>query len=195
VKWVRVLGMQVTLHDRRIVMQVTLHYEEDWQLFVQFCSNDPDTLLKVAKRVEAYCDYVDINLRRIVMQVTLHYEVIVMQVTLHDKRIVMQATLHYEEIVMQVTLHDRRIVMQVTLHYERMDVIFIGQCKYAQEMFENFNMDQCNPVHNPAVPGLKLTKDEEGTKVDGTIYMQMTSKSVYDDVVIYTHLEDWQLFV
>nr|GEY08932.1 hypothetical protein [Tanacetum cinerariifolium] len=27
VKWVRVLDMQVTLHDRRIVMQVTLHYE------------------------------------------------------------------------------------------------------------------------------------------------------------------------
>nr|GEY73869.1 putative reverse transcriptase domain-containing protein [Tanacetum cinerariifolium]GEY75209.1 putative reverse transcriptase domain-containing protein [Tanacetum cinerariifolium] len=27
VKWVRVLDMQVTLHDKRIVMQVTLHYE------------------------------------------------------------------------------------------------------------------------------------------------------------------------
>ena len=35
-------------------------------------------------------------------------------------------------------------------------------------MLEKFNMDQCNLVHNPAVPGLKLTKDEEGTKVDGT---------------------------
>nr|GEU52375.1 putative ribonuclease H-like domain-containing protein [Tanacetum cinerariifolium] len=29
VKWVRVLGMQVTLHDRRIVMQVTLYYEAE----------------------------------------------------------------------------------------------------------------------------------------------------------------------
>nr|GFA07031.1 tRNA-dihydrouridine(16/17) synthase [NAD(P)(+)]-like [Tanacetum cinerariifolium] len=36
---------------------------EDRPLFVQFYANDLDTLLKVAKRVEAYCDYVDINLR------------------------------------------------------------------------------------------------------------------------------------
>uniref|UniRef100_A0A6L2NVH0 tRNA-dihydrouridine(16/17) synthase [NAD(P)(+)]-like n=1 Tax=Tanacetum cinerariifolium TaxID=118510 RepID=A0A6L2NVH0_TANCI len=35
---------------------------EDRPLFVQFCSNDLDTLHKAAKRVEAYCDYVDINL-------------------------------------------------------------------------------------------------------------------------------------
>ncbi|MFS7973860.1 putative tRNA-dihydrouridine(16/17) synthase (NAD(P)(+)) [Helianthus anomalus] len=31
-------------------------------LFVQFCANDPDTLLEAARRVEPYCDYVDINL-------------------------------------------------------------------------------------------------------------------------------------
>nr|GEZ31632.1 hypothetical protein [Tanacetum cinerariifolium] len=93
VKWVRVLGMQVTLHDRRIVMQVTLHYEV---LVMQVTLHD----------------------KIIVMQVTLHYEVLVMQVTLHDKIIVMQVTLHYEAIVMRVTLHDKRIVIQVTLHYE-----------------------------------------------------------------------------
>lgn len=29
---------------------------------MQFCANDPDTLLDAAKRVEPYCDYVDINL-------------------------------------------------------------------------------------------------------------------------------------
>nr|GEW36524.1 hypothetical protein [Tanacetum cinerariifolium] len=61
--------MQVGLHDKRIVMQVTLHYEA-----------------------------IVLHDKRIVMQVTLHYEVIVMQVTLHDKRIVMQVTLHYEVI-------------------------------------------------------------------------------------------------
>nr|GEU72536.1 hypothetical protein [Tanacetum cinerariifolium] len=68
--------MQVTLHDKRIVMQVTLHYEA---IVMQVTLND----------------------NRIVMQVTLHYEAIMMQVTLHDKRIVMQVRLHYEVIVMQ----------------------------------------------------------------------------------------------
>ncbi|OAY33734.1 tRNA-dihydrouridine(16/17) synthase [NAD(P)(+)]-like [Manihot esculenta] len=36
--------------------------QEDRPLFVQFCANDPDTLLDAARRVEPYCDYVDINL-------------------------------------------------------------------------------------------------------------------------------------
>ncbi|KAM7250865.1 hypothetical protein ACFE04_022748 [Oxalis oulophora] len=36
--------------------------QEDRPLFVQFCANDPDTLLAAAKRVEDSCDYVDINL-------------------------------------------------------------------------------------------------------------------------------------
>ncbi|XVF17633.1 hypothetical protein REPUB_Repub10bG0140000 [Reevesia pubescens] len=36
--------------------------KEDRPLFVQFCANDPDVLLEAARRVEPYCDYVDINL-------------------------------------------------------------------------------------------------------------------------------------
>nr|GEX78959.1 hypothetical protein [Tanacetum cinerariifolium] len=68
VRWVRVLDMQVTLHDKRIVMQLTLHYQA---IVMQVTLHD----------------------KRIVMQVTLHYEAIMMQVTLHDKRIVMQVTL------------------------------------------------------------------------------------------------------
>ncbi|KAK0604118.1 hypothetical protein LWI29_012210 [Acer saccharum] len=35
--------------------------KEDRPLFVQFCANDPDILLDAARRVEPYCDYVDIN--------------------------------------------------------------------------------------------------------------------------------------
>ena len=31
-------------------------------MFIQFCANDPDTLLKAAKLVEPYCDAVDLNL-------------------------------------------------------------------------------------------------------------------------------------
>ncbi|KMT09749.1 hypothetical protein BVRB_6g127310 isoform A [Beta vulgaris subsp. vulgaris] len=36
--------------------------QEDRPLFVQFCANDPDVLLEAARRVEPFCDYVDINL-------------------------------------------------------------------------------------------------------------------------------------
>ncbi|CAL0312839.1 unnamed protein product [Lupinus luteus] len=36
--------------------------EEDRPLFVQFCAHDPDVLLEAARKVEPYCDYVDINL-------------------------------------------------------------------------------------------------------------------------------------
>uniref|UniRef100_A0A5J6NDW3 tRNA-dihydrouridine(16/17) synthase [NAD(P)(+)] n=1 Tax=Cymbidium ensifolium TaxID=78740 RepID=A0A5J6NDW3_CYMEN len=36
--------------------------KEDRPLFVQFCANDPYVLLEAAKKVEPYCDYVDINL-------------------------------------------------------------------------------------------------------------------------------------
>eukprot|EP00850_Spirogloea_muscicola_P001974 SM000007S20934 [mRNA] locus=s7:1050385:1052297:- [translate_table: standard] len=35
---------------------------EDRPLFVQFCANDPQTLLAAAKHVENDCDYIDINL-------------------------------------------------------------------------------------------------------------------------------------
>ena len=40
-------------------------------------------------------------------------------------------------------------------------------------------MNQCNPVHNPIVPGFKLTKDENGVKIDGTLYKQIVGSLMY----------------
>ncbi|XP_068329810.1 secreted RxLR effector protein 161-like [Pyrus communis] len=62
---------------------------------------------------------------------------------------------------------------------QRMDDIFIRQRKYAQEVLERFNMDQCNLVHNPMVHGFKLTKDEDGVRVDGTFYKQIVGSLMY----------------
>ncbi|KAM2209148.1 hypothetical protein ACFXTI_025049 [Malus domestica] len=40
-------------------------------------------------------------------------------------------------------------------------------------------MDQCNPVDNPAVPGSKLRKDEDGEMVDNTFYKQIVVSLMY----------------
>lgn len=53
---------------------------------------------------------------------------------------------------------------------QRPDGIFISQKKYAHEVLERFTMAQCNPVHNPIVPGFKLMRDENGVRVDSTLY-------------------------
>jgi hypothetical protein len=62
---------------------------------------------------------------------------------------------------------------------QRTDGIFISQRKYAQELLQRFKMNQCNSVHNPAVPGFKLTKDEEGITVDSTFYKQIVGSFMY----------------
>ena len=62
---------------------------------------------------------------------------------------------------------------------QKADGIFITQRKYAQEILERFNMDQCNSVHNPVVPGFKLMKDEGGVEVDSTVYKQMVGSLMY----------------
>ena len=62
---------------------------------------------------------------------------------------------------------------------QRSDGIFINQKKYTQEVLERFNMDKCNPVHNPMVPGFKLTKNGDGVRVDGTFYKKIVGSLMY----------------
>jgi hypothetical protein len=62
---------------------------------------------------------------------------------------------------------------------QRPDGVFIGQRKYAQEVLDRFKMDQCNPVKNPVVPGHKLNKDEDGVRIDSTLYKQIVGSLMY----------------
>lgn len=48
--------------------------------------------------------------------------------------------------------------------------IFICQTKYTQEVFKRFGMD-FSPVHNPIVPGCKLTEGVNGIKMDTNKYL------------------------
>ena len=48
--------------------------------------------------------------------------------------------------------------------------IFISQRKYVQEILDRFQMKNCNPVSTPTEVGLKLVRDHEGNKIDGTLY-------------------------
>ncbi|GJS93536.1 retrovirus-related pol polyprotein from transposon TNT 1-94 [Tanacetum coccineum] len=46
--------------------------------------------------------------------------------------------------------------------------VFICQKRYAQGVLERFNMEKCNSVQNPIVPGCQLTRDEKGVSTWGT---------------------------
>lgn len=48
--------------------------------------------------------------------------------------------------------------------------IHMSQGKYALEVLKRFEMENCNSVCNPMVPGSKLDKDEGGERVDETYY-------------------------
>ncbi|KAK6121804.1 hypothetical protein DH2020_044417 [Rehmannia glutinosa] len=57
--------------------------------------------------------------------------------------------------------------------------IFICQRRYAMEVLKRFDMDKCNSVHNPFVPGYKLMRDENGVKVDSCRYKQIVGSLMY----------------
>ncbi|XP_038885854.1 secreted RxLR effector protein 161-like [Benincasa hispida] len=57
--------------------------------------------------------------------------------------------------------------------------IFINQKKYAPEILDRFQMENCNLATTPVEPNLKLTKDHEGNKVNSTLYKQMVGSLMY----------------
>ncbi|XP_038889278.1 uncharacterized mitochondrial protein AtMg00810-like [Benincasa hispida] len=57
--------------------------------------------------------------------------------------------------------------------------IFINQKKYALEILDRFQMENCNSATTSIEPNLKLTKDHEGKKVNNTLYKQMIGSLMY----------------
>ena len=58
-------------------------------------------------------------------------------------------------------------------------VIFITQRKYAEEILKEYEMEECNPVMNPMVPGQKLTKAGAGEEVNPTTFKQLVGSLRY----------------
>ena len=54
--------------------------------------------------------------------------------------------------------------------YQSKYSIFISQSKYAHEILKIFNMINSKVVPTPAKSGLKLSKEDEGSKVDPTLF-------------------------
>ncbi|CAL5343355.1 unnamed protein product [Camellia sinensis] len=56
---------------------------------------------------------------------------------------------------------------------------FANFLKYVGEILDRFQMKDCNPVTTPSESGLKLNKDNGGTKVDNTLYKQIVGSLMY----------------
>lgn len=69
--------------------------------------------------------------------------------------------------------------------------IHISQAKYALEVLKRFDLENCNSVWNPMVPGNKLDMDEGGDRVDETHYKKIIGSLMY----ITTTRSDVQLSV
>ncbi|CAJ2672171.1 unnamed protein product [Trifolium pratense] len=57
--------------------------------------------------------------------------------------------------------------------------LFIGQKKYAKEVLKRFHMENCNPVGTPTEPGLKLSSDLDGERIDSTYFKQIVGSLMY----------------
>jgi len=63
--------------------------------------------------------------------------------------------------------------------FQNPEGIYISQRKYAKDILERFRMEKSTSVKNPIVPGVRLMKDEEGSKVNATMYKQLVGSLMY----------------
>ena len=57
--------------------------------------------------------------------------------------------------------------------------IFIFQHKYATNILYRFIMDKCKWAETPIDLGTKLTKNDDGPKIDATLYKRMVGSLMY----------------
>ena len=57
--------------------------------------------------------------------------------------------------------------------------IFISQEKYTKEILKKYKMENCNPVSTPMEPGAKLSKYDEGERVDTNRYRSLVGSLRY----------------
>ena len=57
--------------------------------------------------------------------------------------------------------------------------IFISQSKYANTVFKRFNMSNCKAVSTRVITGLKLSKDNDGSTVDPTLFKRLVGSLMY----------------
>ena len=57
--------------------------------------------------------------------------------------------------------------------------IFISQSKYIKEILKTFGFEDSKPISTPMVTSLKLSKNDESSKVNQTLYRSMIGKLQY----------------
>ncbi|CAM8890065.1 unnamed protein product [Rhodiola kirilowii] len=59
------------------------------------------------------------------------------------------------------------------------DGIFISHSKYAKNLIKKFDLEKASHKRTPAVTHLKITKDDDVTNVDQTLYRSMIGSLLY----------------
>jgi hypothetical protein len=57
--------------------------------------------------------------------------------------------------------------------------IFVCQQKYATDILKRFRMDKCKPTETPIALGTKLSKQDEGSTIDSTLYKRLVGSLMY----------------
>ncbi|KOM27543.1 hypothetical protein LR48_Vigan437s000300 [Vigna angularis] len=91
----------------------------------------------------------------------------------------------FEEFKKDMTMEFEMTDMGLMAYYLGIEVkqgnkgIFITQESYAKDVLKKFKMDDANLVGTPMECGIKLSKDEEGEKVDPTLYKSLVGSLRY----------------